>query len=97
MLTTPQAAEKAGISHRAICYAIEDGRLPARRIGRDWTIDEADLEGFVAGREAGSRHRARPLAVALGVMVCVASWMPSVWEGLPDERRHADEIRHRCP
>ena len=65
MLTTPQAAEKAGISHRAICYAIEDGRLPARRIGRDWTIDEADFEGFVAGREAGTRRRARPLAVAL--------------------------------
>lgn len=51
-LTTTEAAERARISPRGIRKAIARGVLPARKVGRDWLITEAELVAWLARREA---------------------------------------------
>lgn len=46
MMTTAQAAARLGVAVRTIQAWIKSGRLPARKMGRDWFIAEADLETF---------------------------------------------------
>jgi len=41
---TAQAAERLGVSVRRVVFLIHAGRLPAKKIGRDWMIDPKDLE-----------------------------------------------------
>jgi len=43
-LTTQEAAEKLGVGIRQIQTLIKQNRLPAQKRGRDWFINEADLE-----------------------------------------------------
>ena len=52
MLTTTQAAKRLGITPRRLRVLIEQNRLPAQKVGRDWLIAEADL-ALVAERKAG--------------------------------------------
>ena len=52
MLTAKQAAEILGVHHSRVRVLIREGRLPARKIGRDWIIIESDLE-FVKVRKPG--------------------------------------------
>jgi excisionase family DNA binding protein len=44
MLTTKQAGEILGITARRVVALIYNGRLPAQKVGRDWIIEEKDLE-----------------------------------------------------
>jgi len=53
-LTTKQAAEKLGVGIRWIQVLIKDGRLPARKIGRDYLIKEKDLK-LVEGMKPGPK------------------------------------------
>jgi excisionase family DNA binding protein len=55
-LTTQEAADALGISRRGLRFHITNGKLPARRHGRDWLIDEVALRQFAARR--GSDRRA---------------------------------------
>ena len=57
MLTTAQAATILQISRSRILKLIEAGRLPAKKLGRDWLIRLDDLE-LVKVRRPG-----RPRAV----------------------------------
>jgi excisionase family DNA binding protein len=43
IITTAQAAEILGVSRCRILTFIYQGRLPAKKIGRDWQINEVDL------------------------------------------------------
>ena len=43
LIGTKEAAEKLGVSLRRVQQLIELGTLPARRIGRDYLIEEKDL------------------------------------------------------
>lgn len=43
-LTTGEAATRLGVSERRIRSMIKDGRIRARKAGRDWRIDEPELE-----------------------------------------------------
>ncbi len=52
MLTTKQAAERLGVSVRRVHALIQDERLPAEKLGRDYVIKEADLK-LVADRPTG--------------------------------------------
>lgn len=45
LLTTKQAADALRITPRRVIALIKSGRLPAERIGRDWLINPADLDG----------------------------------------------------
>ncbi len=44
LLSTPDAAEALGVTVARIQQLIWDGRLPAQKVGRDYVIQENDLE-----------------------------------------------------
>ena len=52
LLTTPEAAQRLGITLARVQQLIWKGRLPARKIGRDYVINEDDLK-LVADRKPG--------------------------------------------
>jgi excisionase family DNA binding protein len=56
-LTADQAGEALGISGRRVRALIKSMRLPAKRFGKCWMIDRADLKK-VADRKPG-RPRSR--------------------------------------
>ncbi len=45
-LNTSQAGEILGVSVQRILALIRNGRLPARKVGRDWLIARGDLDQF---------------------------------------------------
>lgn len=44
LISSKEAAEKLGISIRRVQALITDGRLPARKIGNSYVVNEKDLE-----------------------------------------------------
>ena len=52
LLTTTEVAEELFISKRRVQALIKAGRLPAKKLGRDWLIKKADLD-LVADRSPG--------------------------------------------
>lgn len=44
LLTAKEAAEKLGISLRQMQTLLKRDRLPARKFGNNWMIEEKDLE-----------------------------------------------------
>jgi len=57
LLTTPEAAERLGITVARVQQLIWKGRLPAQKIGRDYVINEDDLK-LVAERKPGRPAKA---------------------------------------
>ena len=52
ILTTPEAAERLGVSPERVRQLIKTGRLPSQQFGRDHVINESDL-ALVADRKPG--------------------------------------------
>ena len=52
IITTQQAADYLRISRRRIIALIKANRLPARKFGRDWWVNKADLK-LVKDRSPG--------------------------------------------
>lgn len=52
MLTTKQAGERLSVGVRRVHQFIEEGRLPAQKVGRDYLIKESDLKPL-SGRKVG--------------------------------------------
>lgn len=46
LLTTTQAAQRAGVSDRTIRRAITAGHLPATRVGRAYLVSRADIDAY---------------------------------------------------
>ncbi|NIN00531.1 MAG: helix-turn-helix domain-containing protein [candidate division Zixibacteria bacterium] len=46
LLTVQECAEELGVIPRRVLQFIEEGRLPANKIGRPWFIRREDLEAF---------------------------------------------------
>jgi len=59
LITTTEAGEKLGVTRKRVFQLIQDGRLPAQKLGRDYVIDEEDLK-LVKNRPPG-RPRKKPL------------------------------------
>lgn len=66
LISTKEAAERLGVHRSRVLVLIKSGRLPARRVGTTWVIDEADLElpsvrerrtGYPVGRRRGPKRR----------------------------------------
>jgi excisionase family DNA binding protein len=60
LLTTAEAADRLGLTMRAVQKMIEAGRLEARKVGRDYLIDPAALENIprqTAGRPPKSAKK----------------------------------------
>jgi excisionase family DNA binding protein len=53
LLGTKEAAEKLGVSLRRVQQLIEQKTLPAQRIGRDYLIQEKDLNKVTIHGKAG--------------------------------------------
>lgn len=58
LIGTKEASEKLGISQQRVQALIKSGKLPAEKVGRDWLINEADLEK-VSERKAGRPAKAK--------------------------------------
>lgn len=58
MLTTPQVAERLGVTTRRVLALIESGRLPSQQYGRDHLIKESDLK-LVAERKVGRPRKVK--------------------------------------
>lgn len=59
MLTLAQAAELLGVSHNTLRHQANTGRLRAVKIGRDWLVEEAEVERYRAqslGRPGRRAH-----------------------------------------
>ena len=57
LLTTPEVAERLGITLARVQQLIWKGRIPAQKIGRDYVINEDDLK-LVADRKPGRPTKA---------------------------------------
>jgi len=58
-LTTPQTAERLGVSVDWVNKLIRAGKLSARMIGRDWLVDPESVAHYRATRRAPGRPRKR--------------------------------------
>lgn len=61
-LTLKDAAKRAGISERRMRYLIQNKRVKAEKVGRQWLIDEGDLTYSEARREADARKQRQLVA-----------------------------------
>ncbi|MFL6335842.1 MAG: helix-turn-helix domain-containing protein [Pyrinomonadaceae bacterium] len=52
LLTTKEVAVRLGVTIQRVQALIQDGRLPASKLGRDYVIKEQDLK-LVADRKPG--------------------------------------------
>ena len=52
LLTTKEAGKILGITAQRVLFLINEGRLPAKKIGRDFVIQKKDLK-LVANRKPG--------------------------------------------
>ncbi len=63
MLTTKQVAERLEVSVRRVHQFIEEGRLPAEKMGRDYIIKESDLK-LLDDRQTGRPPKAKTSVIA---------------------------------
>lgn len=45
-VTAQEAAEIIGVNHSQVCRYCIDEKLPARKVGNQWLIKEADVKKF---------------------------------------------------
>jgi excisionase family DNA binding protein len=57
LLSTSEAAQILGVSERRVRGLINDARLPAQKVGRDYVIKEEDLK-LVSDRKPGRPPKA---------------------------------------
>ena len=57
LLSVIEAAERLGVSRIRVNQLIDEGRLPAQKVGRSFVIKESDLK-FVAERKTGRPPKA---------------------------------------
>jgi excisionase family DNA binding protein len=46
LLTVSEVADEKGVTRTAVLYAIQDGRLEALRVGRNWVVPRTALDGY---------------------------------------------------
>ncbi len=60
LLSTNEAAERLGVSARRVLAMIDEGKIAAHRLGRDYAIEESALEGVTIYGKAGRPPNASP-------------------------------------
>jgi excisionase family DNA binding protein len=53
LLTTSEAAQKLGISERRVRQLINEGKLKAHKLGRDYAVEESAIESVKTYGKAG--------------------------------------------
>lgn len=59
LISTQIAADKLGVKHRQVLNLINDGLLPATRVGRAWIIRRSDLAKVPKIRKPGPKPKVR--------------------------------------
>jgi len=60
LVTTAQAATQLGLTYYRVIQFIHGSRLPAVKLGRDWLIQQKDLDKFAAiPRKTGRPRKAK--------------------------------------
>ena len=63
LLSLAEAAELAKMSYASLYYFVAGGRLPVRRIGKNYVVLRSDLEAFIERRRNRSEHtRSSPIS-----------------------------------
>jgi excisionase family DNA binding protein len=57
ILTTQQAADRIRVEPDTIRKAIQRGKLQARKIGRDWLVEDTEVDAYKARKQKGGRPR----------------------------------------
>ena len=60
LLTSQEAAKYLGVIPRRVLQFIQEGRLPATKIGRPWFIKRSDLEAFAAVERPSGNLTGKP-------------------------------------
>lgn len=85
LISTKEASEKLGVSVLRVQQLIWAKRLPAKKIGRDFVIDEGDL-GLVADRPNGRPPKTESEGNAPKSFAEVAGeFIGSIKDGLPTD------------
>lgn len=59
LLSTAEAAASLGVSVRRVRQLIDEGKLPARQVGRDYVIEAPALEGVQVYGKPGRPPKAQ--------------------------------------
>lgn len=51
LLTPEQVAERLQVTRRTVYQWINDGKLPALKVGRGWRIDESSLDSYLKPKQ----------------------------------------------
>ena len=57
MLTTKQAGAQLSLAPRSVNWLIKRGLLAATKHGRDWKIDQAEVDRYASERRAAHRPK----------------------------------------
>lgn len=58
LMTIPEAADRLGLSVAMVRRYCSTGKLPAQKVGRDWTVRQRDVEHFAASKRQRGRKPA---------------------------------------
>lgn len=56
-LTTTEAAERLKLTKRSVARLIKRGQIEAEKRGRDWFIEEAEIERYERARRGPGRPK----------------------------------------
>ena len=84
-LTTAEVAETIRVREPVVYHLIKTAGLPARRAGRRWLIDPAELDIWLRSREGGTQS-------AVGAEVDPDWVAAQVAKFSPDDLRRAGEL-----
>ena len=56
-LTTQEMATRYSVPIRTIQYWCKVGELPAKKLGRDWVVDEEDARKFMVERDTSDKSK----------------------------------------
>ena len=87
LLTTSQVQDKLRVDRTTIYRMVEDGRLPAIRVGKQWRFQEDEIERWLQARGASlpaplgngptSAETAAPVSVSASAAAAAAGGMPA--------------------
>lgn len=90
-ISVSEAAERLGVTSHRVRQRIEDGSLPAQRVGNRWGIDETDLLPLLIGPKAGRPLSERSAWAILDYIDSSTQAMAALALLAPSERQRAEE------
>lgn len=90
-ISVSEAAERLGVTPHRVRQRIEDGSLPAERVGNRWGIDEADLLPLLDGGKVGRPLSERSAWAILDYPDSSPQALAALTRLAPSERQRTEE------